>query len=78
LVEEMTRPRSEAPPNRRYGLGLWLDATSDALLLVSSDAGVSFRTMHRPSTGLTVTVVSNSTDGAWPLVRSLDGRFGLG
>jgi hypothetical protein len=34
--------------------------------------------MHRPSTGLTVTVVSNSTDGAWPLVRSLDGRSGLG
>ena len=77
-VEEMTRPRSDAPPKRRYGLGMWLGGTSDALLLVGSDAGVSFETMHRPSTGLTVTVVSNTTDGAWPLVRFLDGRFGVG
>jgi CubicO group peptidase (beta-lactamase class C family) len=77
-VEEMTRPRSDAPPKRRYGLGIWLDATTDALLLVGSDTGVSFETRHRPSTGSTVTVVSNTTDGAWPIARFLDGRLGTG
>ena len=35
------------------------------------DAGVSFRSVHDPATGVTHTVLSNTTDGAWPLARHL-------
>ena len=74
-VDEMSRPRSEAPPSRRYGLGFWLDGASDALLLVGSDAGVSFRTQYDPVTELTFTVISNTSDGAWPIGRFLAERL---
>ena len=74
-VREMVRPRSEAD-KRRYGLGFWLDATTEAVLLVGMDAGVSFWSLHDPCTGLTATVVSNTSDGAWPIARRLRERFG--
>ena len=70
-VAEMLRPRSEAPDGRRYGLGFWLDAESDAVMLEGSDAGVSFRSVHDPSGELTYTVISNTTTGAWPVARLL-------
>lgn len=72
-VTEMTRPRSDTTEGMRYGLGFWLHATTDAVLLVGSDAGVSFHTVHNPGGG-TRTVISNTTDGAWPLVRHLRER----
>jgi hypothetical protein len=40
-------------------------------MLEGYDAGVSFRTTHDPESGRTFTVVSNWTDGAWPLVSYL-------
>lgn len=74
-VAEMVRPRSDVPPELRYGLGFWLHATSEAVLLEGCDAGVSFQTMHHPRTRATYTVVSNNTEGAWPLARYLYGRL---
>jgi hypothetical protein len=56
----------------RYGLGFWLHPTSSAVVLEGSDAGVSFRTLHDPVTRVTYTVMSNTTAGAWPIVRHLD------
>jgi hypothetical protein len=61
----------------RYVLGFWLHASTDVVLLEGYDAGVSFRTAHDPRSGSTHTVVSNTTDGAWPLCRYLDERLGL-
>jgi len=58
----------------RYGLGFWLHACTDAVLLEGCDAGVSFRTVHDPRSGVTHTVISNTTDGAWPIARYLDER----
>ena len=58
----------------RYGLGFWLHACTDAVLLEGCDAGVSFRTAHDPHSGVTHTVISNTTDGAWPIARYLDER----
>jgi CubicO group peptidase (beta-lactamase class C family) len=76
-VSEMVRPRSDVPSeSRRYGLGFWLHAATDTVMLVGSDAGVSFRTVHDPSAGVTHTVISNTTRGAWPITRYLDGRLG--
>lgn len=75
-VAEMTRPRSELPrASRRYGLGFWLHASSDIVMLEGSDAGVSFRSVHDPARRLTHTVVSNTSDGAWPMTRLLTERL---
>jgi CubicO group peptidase (beta-lactamase class C family) len=69
-VSEMVRPRSEVPSEkRRYGLGFWLHESDDVVILEGYDAGVSFWTAHRPETGATSTVISNWTDGAWPVAR---------
>lgn len=71
-VEEVVRPRVDiAGQGRRYGLGFWLDETSDMVMLVGSDAGVSFKSTHDPATGMTWTVLSNTSPGAWPIARAL-------
>jgi len=78
LVAEMVQPRSEVPsPTQpaRYGLGIWLHPTRDLVELHGSDAGVSFQTVHDPSERFTYTVLSNTTDGAWPIVLHLDELF---
>lgn len=78
-VAEMVRPRSEVPAqSKRYGLGFWLDASSEAVILEGMDAGVSFRSVHDPDAALTYTVISNTTDGAWPLARFLRERLSPG
>lgn len=77
-VPELTRPRSDVPgASRRYGMGFWLDAKSDVVILEGSDAGVSFRSVHDPTRGITHTVVSNTSDGAWPITRLIAERLAL-
>ena len=72
-VAEMVRPRGYVPSeSMHYGLGLWLRPASSAIVLEGSDAGVSFRTLHDPDTHITYSVLSNSSAGAWPIVRHLD------
>jgi CubicO group peptidase (beta-lactamase class C family) len=80
-VAEMVRPRSELPHEtlpRRYGLGFWLHATTETVFLEGSDTGVSFRSVHDPRASLTYTVISNTTEGAWPLARHLRDRLDQG
>jgi CubicO group peptidase (beta-lactamase class C family) len=75
-VSDMVRARSDVPSeSRRYGLGFWLHASTDTVMLVGSDAGVSFRTVHDPRSGVTHSVISNTTDGAWPVTRFLEERL---
>ncbi len=74
-VSEMVRPRSDAE-TRRYGLGFWLHASTDTVILEGMDAGVSFRSVHDPRSDVTHTVISNTTDGAWPVARFLAERLG--
>ncbi len=77
-VSEMVRPRSDWPEeSRRYGLGVHLHASSDVVMLEGYDAGVSFRTTHDPAAAATYTVISNTSDGAWPIVRLLDERTAI-
>jgi CubicO group peptidase (beta-lactamase class C family) len=69
-VAELVRPRSDVPRmSSRYGLGFWLHETSDSVMLEGYDAGVSFRSVHDPSRGITRTVISNTSEGAWPIAR---------
>jgi CubicO group peptidase (beta-lactamase class C family) len=75
-VAELVRARSDVPrQSMRYGLGFWLAQSSGVVLLEGSDAGVSFRTGHDPLRGITHTVISNTSDGAWPIARLLAERF---
>jgi CubicO group peptidase (beta-lactamase class C family) len=69
-VAELVRPHSEG-----YGLGFWLPS-ENAVALEGSDAGVSFRSVHDPARQVTHTVISNESDGAWPIGRLLVERLG--
>jgi CubicO group peptidase (beta-lactamase class C family) len=70
---EMVRPRSDVPrESKRYGLGFWLHASSAVVMLEGYDAGVSFRSRHDPASTTTHTVLSNTSDGAWPIARLID------
>ena len=76
-VAEMVRPRSDVPEGpRRYGLGFWLHPSSDTVFMDGADTGVSFRSVHDPQAGVTRTVISNTTDGAWPVARLLESELG--
>ncbi len=73
-VMEMVRPRSDVPSeSMRYGLGFWLHASRDTVMLEGFDAGVSFRSVHDPAAQITHTVLSNTSDGAWPITHHVDG-----
>ena len=73
-VAEMVRRRPTSDgEDDDYGLGFWLHPNSDARKLAGYDPGVSFRSVHQPSTGLMATVISNTAEGAWPIARLLDG-----
>ncbi len=72
MVREMVRPHSEVPEySLRYGLGFWLHETKNIVFLEGYDPGVSFRSTHIPETGTTCTVISNYSEGAWPVVKLL-------
>ncbi|RSM82108.1 serine hydrolase [Kibdelosporangium aridum] len=70
-VAAMTRPRSDYDEVLQYGLGFWLPTGKHTVMLEGYDAGVSFRSTHKPATGLTYTVMSNDSEGAWPVTRRL-------
>jgi CubicO group peptidase (beta-lactamase class C family) len=75
-VADMVRPHSDVPANgARYGLGFWLAASGDVVELHGYDAGISFQTEHDPNTRLTSTVISNTSEGAWPIAEHLDEVF---
>jgi CubicO group peptidase (beta-lactamase class C family) len=72
-VAEMVRSRSDVPKEeRRYGLGFWLQASGDVVMLEGYDAGVSFWSGHDPASGTSHTVISNTSEGAWAIAAALD------
>lgn len=76
-LAEMVRPHSEWPEeSRRYGLGFHLRTTGDGVWLEGNDTGVSFASLHQPSTSIVYTVLSNMSNGAWPIVSVLDDQLG--
>lgn len=71
-LAEMIRPRVDVPSeHKRYGMGFWLGRRNSALILEGYDAGASFRSTHIPETHTTVTVLGNSSEGAWPVIYAL-------
>ena len=68
----MTAAHSVAPEqSMRYGMGFWLAAEGPVVALEGYDPGVSFRSSHDPTTGATLTVLSNTARGAWPMARAI-------
>jgi CubicO group peptidase (beta-lactamase class C family) len=73
LVDEMVRPHNDVPAeSKRYGLGFWIRPDRATVMLEGNDAGVSFRSAFDPASELLYTVMSNTSAGAWPLVKLLD------
>jgi CubicO group peptidase (beta-lactamase class C family) len=72
-VSLMTTPRHDVPSERkRYGLGVWLHGTGNALIIEGYDAGASFRSTHLVDTATTFSVLGNSSEGAWPVIGAFD------
>jgi CubicO group peptidase (beta-lactamase class C family) len=77
-VAAMVRPLGDPPTgSTRYGLGFHLHRTGDPVWLEGYDAGVSFVSLHQPSTSTTYTVLSNWSEGAWPIMKLLNDRLGI-
>jgi CubicO group peptidase (beta-lactamase class C family) len=62
------RSRSDVDDNEGYGLGVW--RWGAATELRGSDVGASFGSVHQ-ARRLTWAVLSNTSDGAWPMVIRL-------
>jgi len=77
-VADMVRARSDVQRNSmRYGLGFWLHESREITMLIGCDPGVSFRSVHDPTTGRTHTVLSNTSSGTWPMTKMLDLELGV-
>lgn len=76
VVARLVEAHSDvAKEHRRYGLGFWLRPDRETVMLEGMDAGVSCRTGYDRSSGLSYTVISNTSSGAWPIVRYLEERL---
>jgi CubicO group peptidase (beta-lactamase class C family) len=70
-AQRMTRPSSNDTGHPyRYGMGFWIDDGA-RLILDGGDYGVSFRSVHDPSSDLTVTVMCNTMSGAATVSKAL-------
>lgn len=75
-VEELVVARHTTDDGSlRYGRGFWLRPDRQTVMLEGMDAGISCRTAHDRVSGVGYTVLSNTADGAWPLVGLLDERL---
>ena len=71
-VAEMVRPRSDVPENAmRFGLGFWLDESTDAVSVHGFDTGAGFVSVRDPGGRFTYTVLGNKSRGAWPVSQRL-------
>lgn len=60
--------------NRYYGHGLWIDEAAGGqseVFIMGGDAGVSFKSSVLRASDRQVTVISNTSNGAWPVLRDI-------
>src|SRR5262245_43616576 len=75
LVEIDARPYVKArteDEQRYYGHGLWIsedEGRTREAYITGCDAGISFKSCMNRDNDLHVTVISNTTDGAWPVLK---------
>lgn len=77
LVEVYAAPYVKAETegeHTHYGHGLWIDETMHGqpeVYIIGGDAGVSFWSGVKRDIDLQVTVISNTTQGTWPVLRDI-------
>jgi CubicO group peptidase (beta-lactamase class C family) len=74
LLTTMTTP---PVPDARYGMGMWLNEQLGRINMEGMDAGVSFCSTH-VADGSSFSVLSNTTEGAWPIAKRLTEILGDG
>jgi CubicO group peptidase (beta-lactamase class C family) len=78
LTATFTAPYVEVKSDgahRHYGHGLWIKTEPGREredYITGSDAGVSFRSSVVRAEELEITVISNTSGGAWPVLRAID------
>ncbi len=72
----MTSECSLVNDTRSYGRGFWLGPGADHVWFEGMDAGVSFQSGVFRETDLRYSVLSNTSSGAWPLVRAIRDAVG--
>lgn len=79
LVARMSAPTGTfSDDSSRHGMGFHVHLTSDDVVwLTGYDAGVSCLSERDRANDVTATVISNTSDGAWPMVKLVDHLLGL-
>jgi CubicO group peptidase (beta-lactamase class C family) len=77
LVEIYSNPYVKdetSKPNAYYGHGLWIreEPGRRDVYMTGCDAGVSFKSTVDRERDLQITIISNTTHGAWPMFREID------
>ncbi|MCP4660244.1 MAG: beta-lactamase family protein [bacterium] len=75
LTRTFTRKAAWSRESVYYGHGVWIHDDSNqppVIYVVGSDAGVSFKSSCHGD-DIVATVVSNTSNGAWPMVNAVDG-----
>ena len=78
LVDSYTQPFVKLNEGREdtyygHGIGMRAGANGNREEYISGcDAGASFRSIVNRANGLEITVLSNTTHGAWPILRAID------
>ena len=79
LVEVYTAPyvlaETEGEHTTYFGHGLWIGENARGarkLYIMGGDAGVSFGSSMNRANDVQVTVISNTTDGAWPVLGAIN------
>ena len=79
LTEDFMTPQVEHPDGEWYGLGLVFDVRDDGTVRSyykdGENPGVSGIVRHYVDEDVDVVVLSNSEEGAWPVIQDIDSRF---
>ena len=63
LTEQFLETQQKLNENIGYGCGIYKYLDNSCYLVIGSDAGVGFTSHHYPASSLTISVLSNRTDG---------------
>lgn len=70
LTQEMLKLHTKADEDDYYGLSIWFDEDKNPYI-VGSDAGVSFISRYIKDKDMVISILSNTSDGAWPLSKTI-------
>ena len=82
LVRTFSAPfsgASDGDSSLHYGHGMWIRRRADGTLqhyIMGADAGISFKSAVDCQRQLDYTVISNTSEGAWPIARAIDDVLG--